>query len=536
MKKEIRYAVFVLSTIIFAATYFNAQDNSLPTLQGDAAVERLKQTGQYDSLMKAVRAARKQDGFADFPSSESAVAQTAKLTASDGANGDDFGTSVAIEGNTAIAGAAGDDVGANTAQGSVYVFVRNGTTWTEQQKLTASDGAADDLFGASVALSGDTLVVGAYQKKVGANNGQGSVYVFVRTGGVWTEQQKLVASDGAQNDEFGRSVAIEGNTIIAGAFGHNFDRGAAYVFLRSGTTWTLQQKLTASDPVMGDHFYSVAIQGDTVFVGAPWHDVFVESAGLVYVFVRSGTVWTETQRLFASDGGQFDNFGYGGCIAIDGDTLVIGARSDDIGGNFDQGSAYVFVRSGGVWSQQQKLVGADFVQTRNFGSVALEGDTLVVGAYQTDVGNTAQGTAYVFTRSGTTWTQRQKLFASDGEARDYFGYSTAISDHKILVGAPGTNRPMQNDVGAAFVFIAQLSVSGRIMTAGGGGIANASVQVTLADGSTLTARSSSFGYYTVEGIEADQTVTISVGSKRYQFTPQMVNVNGNLTNVDFIAQ
>src|SRR5206468_3053516 len=162
-----------------------------------------------------------------------------------------------------------DDVGANADQGSAYVFVRNVTTWTQQAQLTASDGAVSDAFGWSVAISGDTAVVGAFVDDVGANVDQGSAYVFVRSGTTWTQQAQLTASDGAVSDAFGWSVAISGDTAVVAAFvddvGANVDQGSAYVFVRSGTTWTQQAQLTALDGAANDDFgYSAAISGDTV--------------------------------------------------------------------------------------------------------------------------------------------------------------------------------------------------------------------------------------------------------------------------------
>jgi hypothetical protein len=543
MKNEIKYSVLVFSVIIFAATYFDAQDNSLPTLQGDAAVEKLKQNGQYDSLMEAVKATRNQDGFADFPSSENAVGQTAKLIASDGSNGDELGSGVAISGNTAVAGAWSHDVGANQTQGAAWVFVRNGTTWTQQQKLTASDGAAMDGFGITVAIDGDTIIVGAWHDGVGTNFNQGSAYVFVRSGTTWTEQQRLIAPDGTPGAEFGHSVAIDGDTVIVGAYqatvGGMGDAGAAYVFVRSGTVWTQQQKLTASDAASSDHFSNVAIDGETALVGAGSDDVGGNlDQGSAYVFVRSGTVWTQQQKLAASDGAQNDFFGGGRQhVAIDGNTVVVGATYDDVGSNLEQGSAYVFVRSGTTWTEQQHLVASDGSTSRAFGTVAIDGDTIIVGAPNAIVGlYPAVGAGYIFTRSGTTWTERQVIIASDGAERDNFGNSVAIDGNKIFIGSPSADIGMQSTQGAAYVFIARVSVSGRITTAGGSGVPKANVQMTLANGSTLNTVSTSFGYYRFDGVEADQTATVSVFSKRFSFTPQMVEVNGNLTNVDFIAQ
>ena len=197
--------------------------------------------------------------------------------------------------------------------------------------LTASDGMAGDQFGYSVAIDGDTLVVGAYG--VGDNGfNSGSAYVFTRTGTIWTEQAKLTASDGAERDRFGWSVAIDVNTIVVGAWGDddNGERsGSAYVFTRSGTTWSQQTKLTASDGAARDQFGgSVAIAGDTIVVGAHQDDENGNRSGSAYVFTRTETTWTQQAKLTASDGAADDIFGIS--VAIAGDTIVAGARLDDV--------------------------------------------------------------------------------------------------------------------------------------------------------------------------------------------------------------
>ena len=180
------------------------------------------------------------------------------LTPSDGGNGDYFGGVVSIDGNTAVIGAFRRSIGANLNQGAAYVFTRNGTVWTQQQELTAPDGAAHDHFGVSVSLSGDTVVVSAPAKAVGANTFQGAAYVFTRSAGVWTQQALLTSSDGAASDDFGASVSLSGDTVVVGAdfaaTGSNTAQGAAYVFTRSGGVWTQQQKLTASDGAKSDNF------------------------------------------------------------------------------------------------------------------------------------------------------------------------------------------------------------------------------------------------------------------------------------------
>ncbi len=384
--------------------------------------------------------------------------QPSRLTASDGAGNDFFGNAVAISGETVVVGASVDDIGANANQGSAYVFVRNGTTWSEQQKLTASDGTASDFFGQSVAISGETVVVGANADDIGANSNQGSAYVFVRSGTTWSQQQKLTASDGAAGDLFGVSVAISGETVVAGASGGNIgansDQGAAYVFVRSGTIWSAQQKLTASDGAAGDNFgVSVSVSGETAVVGALSDDIGANAnQGSAYVFVRNGTTWTQQQQLTASDGAANDQVGFS--VAVSGETVVVGAWQDDTGANTNQGSAYVFVRSGTTWSQQQKLTASDGAANDLFGnSVAISGETVVVGAIGDTIGaNSGQGSAYVFVRAGTTWSEQQKLTVSDGALNDNFGSWVATSEETIVVGTSGDTIGANSGQGSASVF------------------------------------------------------------------------------------
>jgi hypothetical protein len=391
-----------------------------------------------------------------FTRSGSTWTQQAKLTATDGAAGDSFGFSVAISGDTAIVGAYLDDIGTAVDRGSAYAFTRSGTSWTSQIRLTASDGAASDMFGVSVAISGDTVIVGAYLDDVSANIDQGSATVFIRSGAGWSFQQTLTAADGAAGDQFGISVAISGDSAIVGANlddeGANANQGSASVFVRSAGFWTRQEKLTASGGASADFFGSaVAISGDTAIIGAKGDDVNVSGdEGSSWVFSRAGSKWISDVLLFASDGAASDGFGASVAISADGNTAVIGASSDDINANADQGSVYVFIRSGTVWTQQAKLLASDGAANDFFGgSVAIAGDTVIVGATGDDVAaNSNQGSAYVFIRSGSTWTQQAKLLAADGASSDSFGESVSISGSSVIVGADG----VPGSTGAAYVF------------------------------------------------------------------------------------
>ena len=237
--------------------------------------------------------------------------QVAKLTASDAASRDFFGKSVAVDGDTAVIGAVGDD-DAGSSSGSVYVFVRSNGGWVEQAKLTASDAADHDLFGNSVAVDGDTAVISA-QSKDGVGSRSGAVYVFVRSGDEWVEQAKLTASDAADHDLFGAPAAVDDDTAVFGAHYDDdggYRSGAVYVFVRSDGGWVEQAKLTASDAASHHYFgSSVAVTGDTILIGADGDDNAGEDSGSMYVFVRSGDGWVEQAKLTASDAAQSDRFG-----------------------------------------------------------------------------------------------------------------------------------------------------------------------------------------------------------------------------------
>jgi hypothetical protein len=372
--------------------------------------------------VRASAAVQPQGASAADPLAALAVQQAA-LTATSSIFGDEFGYSVAISGDTAVVGA--DGVSSDT--GAAYVFTRSASVWSQQQKLTATDGAAGDQFGYSVALSGETAVVGAY----GVGSGTGAAYVFTRSGTVWRQQQKLTATGGAAGDLFGCSVALSGETAVVGAYGVDTWTGAAYVFKRSGTVWSQQQKLTATGGAVGDWFgYSVALSGETAVVGSFWVD---PAKGAAYVFTRSGSVWSQQQELTAT--GAVDGDHLGCSVALSGNTALVGAYC----ASSDTGAAYVFTRSGSVWSQKQKLTATGGAANDRFGySVALSGETAVVGAWGA---SSYTGAAYVFTRSASVWSQQQKLTATGAAAgghvgsADRFGYSVALSGETAVVGA-----------------------------------------------------------------------------------------------------
>ncbi len=383
--------------------------------------------------------------FADFPEID-------KLTASDGAADDWFGQAVSISGDTAIVGAYGNDDKGDSS-GSAYIFQRSGTSWVQQAKLTASDGAVAGYFGKSVSLSGDTAIVGAYGDD-DKGSLSGSAYIFQRSGTSWVQQAKLTASDGAVVDFFGISVSISGDTAIVGAHGdddNGSSSGSAYIFQRSGTSWVQQAKLTASDGAVADNFGKpVSLSGDTAIVGANHDDDNGSNSGSAYIFQRSGTSWVQQAKLTASDGVTDDRFGVS--ASLSGDTAIVGADADDDNGS-NSGSVYIFQRSGTSWVQQAKLTASDGGADDRFGiSVSLSGNTAIVGAHVDDDKGSSSGSAYIFQRSGTSWVQQTKLTASDGVADDRFGVSVSLFGDAAIVGAD-----VDDDKGSAYIY-SQLSI------------------------------------------------------------------------------
>jgi hypothetical protein len=415
-----------------------------------------QESGEYKSLAEAVQATlgtekrTTENGQLNF-----SYAQTAKLVADDGTRFDYFSKSVAIDGDTAVVGASSVDVGTTFDQGAVYIFKRRGLTWSLEQKLFASDGSQSDGFGSSVAIEGDTLVVGACLDDIGTSteSNQGSVYIFTRNGTVWTEQQKLIASDASLNDWFGYSIAISNNTVVVGAYNDSIgtifnNQGSAYIFVRSNSLWTERAKLIAKDGSINDHFgNSVAIEGETVIVGAfEAKNGTGFTHGAVYIYLRNNTSWIQSQKLTAVDAYEAGYENFGKSVAISGGTIAIGAWGD----NSQQGSAYIFVRNSGTWEKQQKLVASDGDRYDYFGgSVDIDGDTLIVGAPWDNIGlYDRSGSAYVYKRQGTIWSEQAKFPPPENGIDTHFGEAVAISGGTMIISAPGNNAGL----GAAYIF------------------------------------------------------------------------------------
>jgi hypothetical protein len=388
--------------------------------------------------------------------------EQAKLTASDGAEDDNFGQSVSISGNYTIVGARRDDDN-GTLSGSAYIFKRDCISWIEQTKLVASDGNDYDYFGYYVSIDGNYAVVGAPLNDANGVDNSGSVYIFKREGEFWIQQTKLTASDGESEDRFGISTSISGDYCVIGADGDDDNgdfSGSAYIFERSHApndpNWYQQAKLTASDGAEGDYFgRPVSISGDYAIVGADGDDDNGERSGSAYIFKRDPNIvsWIQQVKIVASDAAVGELFGHS--VSISGDYAIVGANYDDDNGN-QSGSAYIFERSYAPndpnWYQQAKLTASDGAGGDNFGqSVSISGDQIIVGADYDDDNGTNSGSAYIFTPNDldpNNWDQQTKLIASDGDTNNVFGCSVSISDNYAIIGAFRNS----SYTGSAYVF------------------------------------------------------------------------------------
>ena len=490
---------------------------------------------------------------------------------------DNYGYSVAIEGNTAVIGAPADDVGVNQNQGSVYVLERDqggANGWGIVSVLTAYDGAANEQFGFSVAIKNGVILVGAWQANVGTNNIQGAAYIFERDLGgpnAWGHAKKLTAADGAAVDAFGASVSLDNDIAVVGAHfadvGSNANQGAAYIFSRNtggANNWGQVTKLVASDGA-AESFYGfpVTIYGSTIVVGSPGADIGAnQDQGAAYVYERNAggaNNWGQAKKLIAPDGAVGDFFSdY--AATVSGDTMVVGARLADINGRADQGAAYIFYRNeggAGNWGFVKKLIAADGAAGDFFGqAAAISGDTLFIGAPLDDVGgNQNQGSAYVFARNSggpDNWGQVSRLSDASGGPNDQFSAAVASSGDDFLIGAylatinqsiaEGTKSLFPPVVqGAAYVYTgtelaptaAGVSVGGRVLTDESVGISNARVTLTAQDGSTRSAITNGFGYFLFDDIAAGGTYHVRVSHKRYQFAPRTVMVSDDIQDLNF---
>ena len=370
-----------------------------------------------------------------------------KLLASDGSGDDRFGCSVDIETYDAIVGAYFDDISPITNCGSAYVFTYGGASWSQQAKLTASDADNDDEFGISVSIDGDYAIVGAHFEDAGGAE-SGAAYIFYRSGSSWTEQQKLTAGDAAGGDNFGRSVSIDGEYAIVGAPGKNSDQGFAYIFKRSGTTWTQQTKIGATpSKKLG---YSVSMSMPYVIMGAYGTN---SNTGTAHIYELIGSSWYGKGKLTASDGILSDRFGVS--VSISSNYAICGAPGHDLSSG-SEGAVYIFEKPTSGWTtmtETQKVTASDAAGADNFGSSAsVDGNFTIITSPGNDDSGSGSGSAYIFSRGSTSWTEITKLTASDAASEDYFGWSSSISGNNAIVGAYTDDNTAGTDAGSAYIF------------------------------------------------------------------------------------
>lgn len=381
------------------------------------------------------------------PVLETATPTETRFTSPEAFEQQQFGRSVAVDGNTAVIGAPNFAFGQNDGFGAAYVYARTNSGWQFQQKLTPFDAAPQKYFGMSVAVSGNTIVVGAHAD-TNAGPVSGAAYVFELINGTWLFKQKLTGSENSTGDAFGLSVAIDGETIVCGAWGNapsepfnQFGFGTAYVFKLIGNHWLETQKLSASDASENKAFgITCAIDGDTIIVGATNDSEFKPFAGAVYVFEFDGSAWHETDKLHAQNPDPQVVFGHS--LDVSGDTIVVASvgRADP---PLRFGAAYIFRRTPSGWHQQKKITTDEVVvdgRPENMGqfglTVAVSGDRVVVGSPNDPTINYWSGSAFVYRRNGeSSWALDQHIFPSDAARDDSFSAAMALDGDTLLVGS-----------------------------------------------------------------------------------------------------
>lgn len=387
---------------------------------------------------------------------------TLKIFAADGGADDQFGYSMAVSGDTLVVGAP--------VRSAVYIYVWNGTQWAQQAKLTTP---GDIRFGASLAIQGDNLLVGAAWETI-TQPAQGSVYYFTRSGGVWTQQQRIIPAFVGAGHRFGTSIAMDGNTIIVGVPDTNNFGGVPYgsvdIFVRTGNTWVQQGDAMVSFGGLSNECErefgrSVTIKGDTVAISCPRAGTSPPNPdpnhnhGAVYIYKRDGTgSWFAQLILRPADNKYNDYFGSGIAFAQDG-SLIVGAKgAGPVGAR--TGAVYTFSGSDTNWVQAQKIFPSDMVVNGEFGNnLTVNGEQMMVS---TVAGNTepifGRGFAYTFQRSGGAWTEAAKLFDPDAVPDDQFGISLAISGDRFFAGAANARVNSNNHQGQVYAFTAPSAI------------------------------------------------------------------------------
>jgi hypothetical protein len=504
MKKFFLIAL-LLSGVLFAGLF-----HSLVEAESTPIKSELRDAYKYPALETAPQA----------------YTQEARLVS--GISNDSFGQNVKISGDTAVV----------YTNAGFRVYARSGTTWVLEATLHPSDGDAVASFPRAMAISGNTVVVAGVSATINGNGGQGAAYVFQRTGTNWIQQARLTASDGVSGDGFARSVAINGDSIIVGAWlddvGANSDQGSAYVFIRQSETWIEEAKLVAADGTANRVFGLItAIGGDYAAVGTGG---IGGTPSDVYVFVRTGTLWSQQAKISVCEpSGNSGTSCFGGVgLAITSDLLAFGNSALNVAGTISAGGVYIFGRTGSTWTQQQRLTASDGLSEDGFGtSLSTDGNAIVVGAPGFD----RPGSAYLFTFSDNTWGQQQKFQVVDG-----LNGSVSISGPRIILGAggaayiytEGSVTPTPTPTPTPKPTPAAVTVSGRVVTPSGSGLRGATVTLYDLQGNKLVAATSSLGFYTFGGVAVGEGYALVVSSKRYRFSARIdLSIQSDLPNMDF---
>ena len=375
---------------------------------------------------------------------------TAKLTASDAASADSFGAAVDISGDFAIVGSQGDNHSGFTDAGSAYIYARNGAGWTQAQKLISPDPGTQEFFGASVTIEGDYAVVGCPSDTYFATNALGSVYVFHRVNGNWFLEANILSPDNVHRENFNRfgtNVALSGSTLAISALYENNSGGAVYVYTRSGTAWTLQQRIQPAGIGYPDFFgNSIALEGNELAIGATGVDSTAGfGTGAAYVYVRSGSVWSQQAKLIGSLTHSADQLGR--AIAISGDRMTVSS----LGGA--TGTVYAFKRTGLVWSQEAHMTPPNPAQSSHFGEsmdMTASGGRLVIGRDAAGAG--VGGRVGVYERVNNQWSLAHDLISPENSNSYDFAIGCAVDGDTVVVGDQGYDAAALANSGAAFVF------------------------------------------------------------------------------------
>jgi hypothetical protein len=370
-----------------------------------------------------------------------------------------YGKSIAMDGDFAIVGSP------RSARGSAYLLKRTKDEWVEKQIIMSSNGTNGQEFGRSVAIHGDIAVVGAYKERLdslGDNDlyAAGAAYVFENIGGTWTQVQTLFAYDRAKEDQFGNSVAISGNSILVGA--NKSPYGEVYVFEREDSVWNFTQKLTTESNKVYRFGSSIAMDSNQLIIGDFLENLDandsnkIPGAGAAYIFEKQTGRWVVVQKLVASDRAVSDKFG--SSVGISGNRIIVGAPEEDhnVFGEDSakgSGSVYLYEKKNDTWMQTDKIVSSNRDVGEKFGfSVAIKNDRAIVGApYEEQdakgvFGVLQGGAVYLLAKSDGEWIHAHKVTAPERAAIDRFGWSVAISKDLALVGAPWEDEdPYENN-------------------------------------------------------------------------------------------